>query len=103
LNSESLRGKRSKRELREELGCGLTNVPLRTILENRFTMFGTAVHEVVFVFTGSLECTDLDQHKQFPILDVPGLQAIWWSPATHHTRLVPDGLISHLPRAADAA
>jgi ADP-ribose pyrophosphatase YjhB (NUDIX family) len=65
-----------QREFREELGCGLTHVSLRTILDNRFTIFGTDGHEVTFVSTGGLECTDLYQRNQIPMRDVPGLQAV---------------------------
>lgn len=80
------------RELREELGCGLTAVSLAAVLENRFMLDGVAGHEIDFVFRARLRDPSLHARESIPVLDVPGQDAVWWSPRTHRSRLVPDGL-----------
>jgi ADP-ribose pyrophosphatase YjhB (NUDIX family) len=81
-----------RREFQEELGCGLLNVSLLVVLENRFTLNGVAGHEIDFVFRADLADADLYTRESIPVLDVPGLDAVWWSPRTHQSRLVPAGL-----------
>jgi ADP-ribose pyrophosphatase YjhB (NUDIX family) len=80
------------REIKEELGSDLTFVSLIGVLENRFALNGVAGHEIVFVFCGELTEQSFYNRKSIPILDVPGLHAEWWSPETHNSRLVPEGL-----------
>ncbi|HKS49478.1 MAG TPA: hypothetical protein VJT49_31085 [Amycolatopsis sp.] len=56
-------------------------------------MNGQPGHEVDFVFSaGELGDSSLYERESLPVLDVPGLHAVWWSPGTHRSRLVPDGL-----------
>lgn len=80
------------REIQEELGCGLTSVALLAVLENRFVLDGEPGHEIDFVFRGELTDASLYRRESIPILDHPSVHALWWSPATHSSRLVPDGL-----------
>jgi ADP-ribose pyrophosphatase YjhB (NUDIX family) len=81
-----------RREIQEELGCDLASVSLAAVLENRFILNGVAGHEIDFVFRGELADVSLYDRESIAILDVPGLRAVWWSPTTHRSRLVPDGV-----------
>lgn len=80
------------REIREEFGCGLTSVSLMAVLENRFELNGVAGHEVDFVFRAEVTDSSLYERQSIRVLGVPGVHATWWSPVTHRSRLVPDGL-----------
>jgi ADP-ribose pyrophosphatase YjhB (NUDIX family) len=81
-----------RREFREELDCDVADISLVTVMENRFVLNGVAGHEVIFVFGCDLADASLYEREAIPILDVPGLEAVWWSPRTHRSRLVPAGL-----------
>jgi ADP-ribose pyrophosphatase YjhB (NUDIX family) len=86
------------REIREELGCDLIAVSLAAVLENRFILNEVAGHEIDFVFRGDLADVSLYDRESIPILDVPGLDAVWWSPETRRSRLVPEGVRELLAR-----
>lgn len=81
-------------------GYGLTAVSLIAVLENRFVLNGEAGHEIDFVFSGDLADASRNEQPALPIRDVPGLQAVWWwSPATHRSRLVPEGVADLVAQA----
>lgn len=80
------------REIEEELGCGLTSVGLLGVLENRFVLAGREGHEIDFVFRAEPTDPTLYRRDSIPILDCPDVHAVWWSPTTHASRLVPAGL-----------
>jgi ADP-ribose pyrophosphatase YjhB (NUDIX family) len=84
-----------QREIREELGTELESPELLGVLENRFELDGDLGHEVLFVFSGTLSHESLYERNEIPILDVPGLNAQWWTPG-QSPRLVPDDLTSLL-------
>jgi ADP-ribose pyrophosphatase YjhB (NUDIX family) len=84
------------REIREELGLGVTDLRLLTVIENLFTCNGAQGHEIVFVYEGrfadprAYQSPVLDAHED----DGKPYRAEWRSldtfDATH--RLVPDAL-----------
>lgn len=43
-----------RREMREELGCGVENVKFLSVIENLFTYNGKQGHEIVLVYEGKL-------------------------------------------------
>jgi len=88
-----------QREMTEELGCRLLDPLLLTVVENRFVLDEAPGHEIVFVFGGRLADESLYQQDEIPVLDVPGLLALWWRPETRSSRLVPDPLRAWVPRA----
>jgi 8-oxo-dGTP pyrophosphatase MutT (NUDIX family) len=56
-----------RRETREELGCGVEDLRLLGVIENRFVLEGEPGHEIVFVYDGVLEDRSLY-----------GLEAVPW-------------------------
>jgi len=87
-----------RREFREEVGSELESLRLLGVLENRFELDGVPGHEVIFVFLGELSDRPLYDFDEIPILDVPGLCAVWWVPGGA-PRLVPPALTELLERA----
>jgi hypothetical protein len=73
----------------------LESPELLGVLENRFELDGDPGHEVPFVFSGTLSDESLYERNEIPILDVPGLNAQWWT-LGQSPRLVPDDLTSLL-------
>src|SRR5665213_2185932 len=83
------------REMLEELGCGLKEVRLLGIVENRFELDGKAAHEVIFAFRCDLDDASIYVRDSIPILDAPGQHATWWRP-NEGPRLVPEQLLKIL-------
>src|SRR5262245_48772124 len=90
-----------RRELREELGAGLTNVELLGVLENIFTWEGRPHHEVAFVFGAELLDRSLYGRDQLgKILDAD--EEVSWQPLSLFTQpsppvpLLPPGLLGLL-------
>ena len=58
-----------RRELREEIGAGLTAVRRLGVLENLFTWQGRLHHEVIFVFAAEFEDPLLYDRDSFPVAE----------------------------------
>ena len=67
------------REVREELGSELNNVRFLDVIQNIFTYQGKPGHEIIFLYTGELERTDLYDETEIPIADHPATKAMWIS------------------------
>lgn len=80
------------REIVEELGCELSRASFLAVLENHFHQDGVQGHEIIFVFRCDLAEPSLYRRESIPILDVPGLEAIWRHRQARSPRLVPEGL-----------
>lgn len=81
-----------RREVREELGCELIVEGLLAVVVNQFVLDGQERQELDVAFSGRLEHSALYGRERLPVLDVPGLEAVWWTPQTHRSRLVPPAL-----------
>ena len=71
-----------RREVAEELGTDLVPQGLLAVVENLFVLRGERVHEIDFLFRGSLQDQALYEQEHVNVLDIPGVQAVWWSPRT---------------------
>ncbi|MEU1844024.1 NUDIX hydrolase [Micromonospora sediminicola] len=91
-----------RRELREELAVELSGVELLGVLENIFTAFGRAGHEIVFVFSADLADPSIYERDAVGIVADEG-SPVSWQPlrrfAGGEAILYPDGLLDLLPRA----
>ena len=67
------------REVREELGSELNNVRFLDVIQNIFTYQGKPGHEIIFLYAGELERTDLYDQTEIPIADHPATKAMWIS------------------------
>ena len=85
------------REVREELGIGITGLELLGVLENLFTFDGGPGHEIVFVYDAQFiemamydagSVTGMEGDKEF--------EAHWIDPSVpaHNRPLYPEGLFS---------
>jgi 8-oxo-dGTP pyrophosphatase MutT (NUDIX family) len=87
------------REVREELGAGITGVEFLGVLENLFTFDGGPGHEIVFVYDARF--IDASKYESGPLTGVEGgeeFTAHWIDPAApgHGRPLYPDGLLNLL-------
>ena len=67
------------REVREELMSELDNVQFLGVVQNIFTYQGKPGHEIIFLYTGELERTELFEETEIPIVDHPATKAVWIS------------------------
>lgn len=54
-----------KREMQEELGCGVQNVRFLSVIENLFTYRGKREHEIILVYEGDLADTSFNTKDRF--------------------------------------
>ena len=87
------------REIREELGLGVTDLRLLGVLENIYEFQGKPGHEIAFVYDGRL-----DDPSAYAVPELPMNEPGWDSPARWRSldsfgdgcRLVPEGLMALL-------
>jgi ADP-ribose pyrophosphatase YjhB (NUDIX family) len=94
-----------ERELREELAVELSDVKLLGVLENIFTAFGRAGHEIVFVYSAGLaDLSMYDRDTLGHILDEGS--PVTWQPLSRFTSgkaiLYPSGLLGLLQAVTPA-
>ncbi|GAA3746117.1 NUDIX hydrolase [Micromonospora maritima] len=91
-----------RRELREELAVELSGVELLGVLENIFTAFGRAGHEIVFVFSADLADPSMYERDAVGIVADEG-SPVSWQPlsrfADGQAILYPHGLLDLLSPA----
>jgi ADP-ribose pyrophosphatase YjhB (NUDIX family) len=80
------------RELREEIGVGVQDAEMLTVVESIFSVDDVTGHEIVFVFATTVDDPTLFERDRFPILDAPHEIAFWWRPGFGAARLVPEAL-----------
>jgi ADP-ribose pyrophosphatase YjhB (NUDIX family) len=92
-----------KREIREELSLGITNLELLGVLENIFNYEGEKGHEIVYVYEGKFTDVSAYERNRFELLEDSGEV---WSVRWHkldsfddYHRLVPEGLMGLLNTA----
>jgi 8-oxo-dGTP pyrophosphatase MutT (NUDIX family) len=91
-----------RRELREELAVELDNVAPLGVLENIFTAYGRAGHEIVFVFSADLaDPSGYARDHLGPVLDDGS--PVSWQPlrrfVSAEATLYPDGLLDLITRS----
>jgi 8-oxo-dGTP pyrophosphatase MutT (NUDIX family) len=90
-----------RREFAEELGLGITEPLLLTVLENLYSHYGTAGHEIVFVFEARFADDVHYSREAFSFEDGGVRNEVQWVAISHFLRgeaaLFPDGLLKHLP------
>ena len=89
-----------EREVREELAVELSDLKLLGVLENIFTAFGRAGHEIVFVYSANLaDLSMYDRDAVGHIIDEGS--PVTWQPLGRFTSgeaiLYPPGLLGLLP------
>jgi ADP-ribose pyrophosphatase YjhB (NUDIX family) len=83
------------RELLEEIGQGLRDVRLLGVLENIFDWEGAQAHEIVFVFSASLQDDSAYEVAEQRILDHADddeTRVVWRGPGTVRPPLYPAGV-----------
>lgn len=58
-----------RREMQEELGCGVESVKFLSVIENLFTYNGKQGHEIVLVYEGKLTDESLYKKEQFTFME----------------------------------
>lgn len=66
------------REVREELGCELTNVEFLTVVEHIFPFRGDERHQVIFIFRGQITDPRILQATEIPIEEFGHRSRAFW-------------------------
>jgi ADP-ribose pyrophosphatase YjhB (NUDIX family) len=83
------------RELLEEIGQSLRDVRLLGVLENIFDWEGSRAHEIVFVFSASLQddtAYEIAEQRILDHADDDKTRVVWRGPGTASPPLYPDGV-----------
>lgn len=89
------------REVREEIGADVFGLRLLGVSENRFMFDGVPGHEVVFVFEGKLEDSELMNREYFKGIETNGVEfTVRWVREDYVINgsipVYPDGILSML-------
>jgi|SRR3989338_3889909 len=69
-----------RREMREELGCGVKKVKFLSVIENLFVYNGKKGHEIILVYEGKLADKSLYKKDSFTFLEGNReVAAVWFS------------------------